>query len=160
MDPAQNVRGLYFIEEVEEIKYIPVAVLLFYLSYLDFKKREVPDSAVLALFIYSLLTCRNFKESFLTAVTVFLLLLIPSIIFEGSIGGGDIKLLTALAFFMGKDFSILALPMFILLVATLIYGLIKRKGLKYSVPLVPYVFVSYLFYFYLEVFLWNFHFSY
>jgi len=154
------VRGLYFIEEVEEIKYIPVAVLLFYLSYLDFKKREVPDSAVLALFIYSLLTCRNFKESFLTAVTVFLLLLIPSIIFEGSIGGGDIKLLTALAFFMGKDFSILALPMFILLVATLIYGLIKRKGLKYSVPLVPYVFVSYLFYFYLEVFLWNFHFSY
>jgi len=145
---------------VEEIKYIPVAVLLFYLSYLDLKKREVPDFAVLALFIYSLFTCSNFKESFLTAAAVFILLLIPSIIFEGSIGGGDIKLLTALAFFMGKNFSMLALPMFILLVATLIYGLIKRKGLKYSVPLVPYVFVSYLFYFYLEVFLWNFHFSY
>ena len=145
---------------MEEIKYIPVAVLLFYLSYLDLKKREVPDSAVLALFIYSLFTCSNFKESFLTAAAVFILFLIPSIIFEGSIGGGDIKLLTVLAFFMGKDFSMLALPMFILLVATLIYGLIKRKGLKYSVPLVPYVFVSYLFYFYLEVFSWNLHFSY
>ncbi|WP_318261418.1 A24 family peptidase [Thermoanaerobacter ethanolicus] len=144
---------------MEEIKYIPVAVLLFYLSYLDLKKREVPDFAVLALFIYSLFTCSNFKESFLTAAAVFILLLIPSIIFEGSIGGGDIKLLTALAFFMGKNFSMLALPMFILLVATLIYGLIKRKGLKYSVPLVPYVFVSYLFYFSMEVFSWNLHFS-
>lgn len=154
------MQGLYFIEEVKEIKYIPVAVLLFYLSYLDLKKREVPDFAVLTLFTYSLFTCKDFKESFLMAVIVFMVLLIPSIIFEGSIGGGDIKLLTALAFFMGKDFSILALPMFILLVATLICGLIKRKGLKYSVPLVPYVFVSYLFYFYLEVFLWNLHFSY
>jgi len=153
------VRGLYFIEEVEEIKYIPVAVLLFYLSYLDLKKREVPDFAVLTLFIYSLFTCSNFKESFLMAVTVFILLFIPTILFERSIGGGDIKLLTVLAFFMGKDFSILALPMFILLVTTLIYGLIKRKGLKYSVPLVPYVFVSYLFYFYLEVFSWNLRFS-
>jgi len=94
------------------------------------------------------------------AVTVFLLLLIPSLIAEGSVGGGDIKLLTALAFFMGKDFSMLAFPMFILLVSTLIYGLIKGKGLKYSVPLVPYVFVSYLFYFSMEVFLWNLHFSY
>jgi len=145
---------------VEEIKYITVAVLLFYLSYLDLKKREVPDFAVLALFIYSLFTCNNLKESFLMAVTVFLLLLIPSLIAEGSVGGGDIKLLTALAFFMGKDFSMLAFPMFILLVSTLIYGLIKGKGLKYSVPLVPYVFVSYLFYFSMEVFLWNLHFSY
>ncbi|MBE3592222.1 MAG: prepilin peptidase [Thermoanaerobacter sp.] len=135
-------------------------MLLFYLSYIDLKKREVPDFAVLALFIYSLFTCKDFKESFLTAAAVFILFLIPSIIFEGSIGGGDIKLLTVLAFFMGKDFSMLALPMFILLIATLIYGLIKRKGLKYSVPLVPYVFVSYLFYFYLEVFSWNLHFSY
>ena len=145
---------------MEEIKYITVAVLLFYLSYLDLKKREVPDFAVLALFIYSLFTCNNLKESFLMAVTVFLLLLIPSLIAEGSVGGGDIKLLTALAFFMGKDFSMLAFPMFILLVSTLIYGLIKGKGLKYSVPLVPYVFVSYLFYFSMEVFLWNLHFSY
>lgn len=154
------MQGLYFIEEVEEIKYIPVAVLLFYLSYLDLKKREVPDFAVLTLFIYSLFTCKDFKENFLMAVIVFILLLIPSIIFEGSIGGGDIKLLTTLAFFMGKDFSALALPMFVLLVGTLIYGLIKGKGIKYSVPLVPYVFVSYLFYFSLEVFLWNLHFSY
>jgi len=154
------VQGLYFIEEVKEIKYIPVAVLLFYLSYLDLKKREVPDFAVLTLFIYSLFTCKDFKESFLMAVIVFMVLLIPSIIFEGSIGGGDIKLLTALAFFMGKDFSVLALPMFVLLAGTLIYGLIKGKGVKYSVPLVPYVFVSYLFYFSLEVFLWNLHFWY
>jgi len=62
------------------------------------------------------------------AVLVFLLLLIPSVVSEGSIGGGDIKLLTALAFFMGEDFSVLAFPMFILLVGTLIYGLIKGKG--------------------------------
>lgn len=146
--------------EVYKIVYIPVAVLLFYLSYLDLKKREVPDFAVLALFIYSLFTCSNFKESFLTAAAVFIFLLIPSLIAEGSVGGGDIKLLTALAIFMGKDFSMLAFPLFILLVVTLIYGLIKRKGLKYSIPLVPYIFVSYLFYLFLEVFSWNLHFLY
>ncbi|ADH59856.1 peptidase A24A prepilin type IV [Thermoanaerobacter mathranii subsp. mathranii str. A3] len=146
--------------EVNEIKHIPIVMILSYLSYTDLKKREVPDFAVLALFIYSLFTCTSFKESILMAALVFILLLIPSILFEGSIGGGDIKLLTALAFFMGRDFSVLAFPMFILLVATLIYGLIKGKGLKYSVPLVPYVFVSYLFYFSLEVSWWNLHFSY
>ncbi|WP_232192585.1 prepilin peptidase [Thermoanaerobacter mathranii] len=145
---------------MNEIKHIPIVMILSYLSYTDLKKREVPDFAVLALFIYSLFTCTSFKESILMAALVFILLLIPSILFEGSIGGGDIKLLTALAFFMGRDFSVLAFPMFILLVATLIYGLIKGKGLKYSVPLVPYVFVSYLFYFSLEVSWWNLHFSY
>lgn len=154
------MRGFFLYLEVNEIKHIPVLLILSYMSHTDLKKREVPDFAVLALFIYSLFTCRDFKESILMAVLVFILLLIPSLITEGSIGGGDIKLLTALAFFLGKDFSVLALPMFILLAGTLIYGLIKGKGLKYSVPLVPYVFVSYLFYFFLEVFLWNLHFSY
>lgn len=146
--------------EVNEIKHIPVIMILSYLSYTDLKKREVPDFAVLALFIYSLFTCTSFKESILMAVLVFILLLIPSLITEGGIGGGDIKLLTALAFFMGKDFSILAFPMFILLAASLIYGLIKGKGLNYSVPLVPYIFASYLFYLLLEVFSWNLHFLY
>nr|WP_245301312.1 A24 family peptidase [Thermoanaerobacterium butyriciformans] len=146
--------------EVREIKYIPVIFILAYLSYVDLKKREVPDFAVIVLFIYSLFFISNLKESLLMAGIVFILLMITSLISSRSIGGGDIKLLTVLAFFMGKDFSMLALPMFVLLIFSLIYGILKGKGLRHYVPLVPYVFLSYIFYLILEVFSWNLHFLY
>ncbi|WP_223814590.1 prepilin peptidase [Thermoanaerobacterium thermosaccharolyticum] len=124
--------------------------MLAYLSYVDLKKREVPDFAIIVFFIYSLFFISNLKESLLMAGLVFLLLIVPTFMVEGCIGGGDIKLLTVMSFFMGNDFSMLALPMFVLLIFSLIYGILKGKGLRYSVPLVPYVFLSYIFYLILE----------
>jgi leader peptidase (prepilin peptidase)/N-methyltransferase len=110
----------------------------------------VPDFAIIVFFIYSLFFISNLKESLLMAGLVFLLLIVPTFMVEGCIGGGDIKLLTVMSFFMGNDFSMLALPMFVLLIFSLIYGILKGKGLRYSVPLVPYVFLSYIFYLILE----------
>ncbi|WP_434644189.1 prepilin peptidase [Thermoanaerobacterium thermosaccharolyticum] len=124
--------------------------MLAYLSYVDLKKREVPDFAIIVFFIYSLFFISNLKESLLMAGLVFLLLIVPTFMVEGCIGAGDIKLLTVMSFFMGNDFSMLALPMFVLLIFSLIYGILKGKGLRYSVPLVPYVFLSYIFYLILE----------
>lgn len=119
-------------------------MLLGPLSWVDIKKREVPDPAVLALFLYSLFVCRSFKEGLIIGGLVFVIHLLVAVVADGSIGGGDIKLMSVLAFLLGRDFFLLALPMVGLMTATLVYALVTGKGLRYSVPLVPYLFVSFL----------------
>ncbi|WP_281054647.1 prepilin peptidase [Thermosediminibacter oceani] len=119
-------------------------VVLGYLSWVDIKKREVPDWAVLALFIYSLFACRNLKEGFIIGGFVFITHLLVAIAASGSIGGGDIKLISVLAFLMGRDFFLITLSLAGLMLATLIYALVTGKGLRYSIPLVPYLFLSFL----------------
>jgi leader peptidase (prepilin peptidase)/N-methyltransferase len=104
----------------------------------------VPDLAVLALFIYSLFSCRDFKEGLITGGLVFIVHLLVAVAASGSIGGGDIKLMSVLAFLLGRDFFIMVLPLVVLMTATLIYVLVTGKGLRYSIPLVPYLFVSFL----------------
>ncbi|TYP56828.1 prepilin peptidase [Thermosediminibacter litoriperuensis] len=130
--------------EAIKIRYVPVIVLLGYLSYVDLKRREVPDLAVLALFIYSLLACRNLKEGLITGGLVFIVHLSAAVISGGSIGGGDIKLMSVLAFLLGWDFFLMVLPMAGLMTVTLVYALVTGKGLRYSIPLVPYLFASFL----------------
>jgi len=141
-----------FIMEVVKIRYVPVIILLGYLSYVDLKKREVPDHAVLALFIYSIFFCKSFKESLIIGCLVFSVNILAAVVTNGGVGGGDVKLMSVLAFYMGRDFFLMAFPMSVLLAAALIYAVATGRGIKYSVPLVPYIFISYLF---TEVLLWK-----
>lgn len=126
------------------MKYLPIAVLLGYLSYVDIKKRVVPDLAVLALFLYSFFVVKNFRMSIIVGLFVFIINLTLAVITEGGIGGGDIKLMSVLAFVMGEDFFLLLLPLGFFMILTLIHCLITGKGIKFSVPFVPYMFISYL----------------
>ncbi|MCG0275647.1 MAG: A24 family peptidase [Thermosediminibacteraceae bacterium] len=130
--------------EAIKVRYVPVIILLGYLSYVDLKKREVPDLAVLALFIYSLLACRNLKEGLITGGLVFIVHLSAAVITNGGIGGGDIKLMSVLAFLLGRDFFLMVLPMAWLMIAMLVYALFTGRGLRYSIPLVPYIFISFV----------------
>lgn len=124
--------------------YLPVAVILGFLSWIDIKKREVPDIAVLALFLYSFFVVENFKMSLIVGLFVFVLNLVLAVITNGGIGGGDIKLISVLAFMMGEDFFMLVLPLGFFMILTLFYGLITGRGIRYSVPFVPYIFASFL----------------
>lgn len=126
------------------MKYLPIAILLGYLSYVDIKKRVVPDLAVLALFLYSFFVVENFKMSIIVGVFVFIINLTLAVITKGGIGGGDIKLMSVLAFAMGEYFFLLVLPLGFFMILTLICCLVAGKGIKFSVPFVPYMFISYL----------------
>ena len=73
---------------------------------------------------------------------VFLLHLVLAVITNGGVGGGDIKLMSAMAFMMGFNVTFLVLPLAVMMVLTAIYCITTRKGLKYTVPLAPYIFLS------------------
>ena len=132
-----------------------VVCLLAYLSYVDLKKREVPNSGILALFFYSIIISgpKGLAANLPIALAVFVGLFIMAVITNEGFGGGDIKLISVLALFMGKDLFLLSLPMAILILITLIWAVVKKKGWRYEIPFVPYVFLSYLVY--LGVYMWN-----
>ncbi|HHW01699.1 MAG TPA: prepilin peptidase [Thermoanaerobacterales bacterium] len=138
---------LYYdiVKEVLTIAYLPVALLLGYLSFIDIKKREVPDLAVLALFLYSFFIVQDLKASFIVGGSIFIVQLLLSVVTNGGVGGGDIKLFSVMAFLLGYDLYLLALPMAVLMVVTVLYCLITKKGLRYSVPFAPYIFISFLY---------------
>jgi len=139
-----EVRGDIFLREVcPVIKYIPVLILLGYTSYTDLKKRIVPDGAVILLLIYSLFLIEDIKQSLLFGLFIFAVQLILAVISDGGIGGGDIKLMSVMAFMMGYDIALMALPLAILMIFAMAYSIITKKGLNYSVPFVPYIFISY-----------------
>ncbi|NLK50457.1 MAG: prepilin peptidase, partial [Candidatus Cloacimonetes bacterium] len=91
---------------------MPVLLLLGFLSIIDLRKREVPHLGVFALLIYSffvVLKANKLWPNTQIALIVFGLLFVVYMCTKG-VGGGDIKLLTALAFYMGEDIMFLALP--------------------------------------------------
>lgn len=130
------------------LKDIPILFLLVYLSVVDLKKREVPHLGVLALFLYSLpvLGLKVILANVPMALGIFGVLIFIALVTSEGFGGGDIKLITALALYLGDDLFLLALPMVVLLVGTLIWAIATRKGWRYPVPFVPYIFLSYLAY--------------
>ncbi|WP_227766330.1 prepilin peptidase [Zhaonella formicivorans] len=130
---------------------LPVLGLLGYLSYVDIKKREVPDAAVLALFLYSLFVLLFNADRWgmvighaLLSFKVFISFLLLAFVTQRGFGGGDIKLISALAFFLGDNFFLLAAPAAILMFFTLVWAFGTGKGFRYEIPFVPYIFLSYL----------------
>lgn len=121
-----------------------VALLLGFLSYHDVKKREVPNLAVLALFVFSFFLVKDYAVHFNTALHCFAVLILINIITRGGVGGGDIKLLTVLSFFMGEKFyemMFFAVPVF-LTGFTIVF--LKERQLNVEVPMVPFIFLSYV----------------
>jgi leader peptidase (prepilin peptidase)/N-methyltransferase len=118
--------------------------LLFHLSYIDIKKREVPNSAVLTLFLFSLLVVRDYSEHFFMSLSCFAVLVAVSIITRGGIGGGDIKLITVLSFFMGSKFYEMIFFISFVMMVGFVRIFFKDKSLRIEVPLVPYIFLGYV----------------
>jgi leader peptidase (prepilin peptidase)/N-methyltransferase len=125
-------------------KFIPVLILLAVLSVIDIRRREVPDIAVLAVCLYGLIAGPGIRPGLSAAAPVFVTGLFIAVITDGGLGGGDIKLLTSLAFFLGKDFLLFAWFLAPILIVALVYALITKKGLRFSVPLVPFIFAAFL----------------
>lgn len=123
--------------------YLPVLIILGWLSYVDLKKREVPNVWVLALFLYSILLVKNISEHAILAILVFSLLFIVYLLSQNCIGGGDIRLLTVIAFLLGDSFTMFLLMMFPFLLLGFLVGVITYRTFWFSVPLVPYIFLGF-----------------
>lgn len=116
--------------------------LLIWCSVTDLKKRIIPNLVISMLLFLGL-----FHVGFIIAshntwwiYPSGLLLAVPFFIawIRGSIGAGDVKLVIAITLYMGLLKSILAFMIMLpMLIALIFHSLIKRKTVKFTIPLAP-----------------------
>lgn len=107
-----------------------VVVLTAYAAWTDYKRKEIDNWVPAAILTYGIilnafLNPARFIESIVYMLAAFVILFTIYIITNGQLGGGDVKLLTALAFFFGSSIMILLL---IAGMTATIYGVFK--GIK------------------------------
>lgn len=110
--------------------YIPVIMLTAYAAWTDYKRKEIDNWIPAAVLTYgiilnALLNPARFTESIVYMLVTFTMLFAVYIITNGKLGGGDVKLLSALAFFFGSTIMVL---LFIAGTTATVYGIFK--GIK------------------------------
>jgi len=129
---------------LQVIIYIATIILLIKIAYIDYKQKIIQDKfniIMVLLGIFNLIinfqNCKVYIASAAIAFTVFLLM---AVITDGGIGGGDIKLLTALSLIFGTNILEIVAITFTSATIILIPGLIsKRINAKENVALAPFV---------------------
>lgn len=131
---------------VEMIKYILVLLILSFASCSDIKSHTIPSCVYIMLLIVGIFN-KNLLLSISTFAFLFFVFVIMMIVFEKeNIGGGDIKLLSALGFTIGLKLTII----------TIIIGLITSIAIQSTLinlgktnrtsayALVPYMTLGYI----------------
>lgn len=110
---------------------------LIYAGIYDYKKRIIPDKVHVIIIISALLSDFSIIQSILGLLILPIPFIIP-IFFNGNcIGGGDIKLVGAIGFYLGLTKGTLA--MIIGLSLSTIVSLLLKKHRNQLVPLAPYL---------------------
>ncbi|MEG6569504.1 A24 family peptidase [Thermoanaerobacterium thermosaccharolyticum] len=126
---------------------IPVLLLTAYAAYTDIKRKEIDDWVSVAILVYSvfidlILRRQTFILSFFCAFVIFISLYLVYLITK-NIGGGDVKLLTALAFYFSDKIVILLLLASIIgLLCALIKGIKEKTYLKTETVFAPAIFAA------------------
>lgn len=126
---------------------IPILMSSLYASYTDLKRMEIDNWLCGLIAVYAILVNLSnpavLVKNIIWAVCFFAVFLAIYVLFDDSIGGGDIKMLSALAVYYGSNILLLT---FIANVAALIYclvaGLLKRKDEKRSIKFGPFIFLA------------------
>ncbi|HSH51652.1 MAG TPA: prepilin peptidase [Bacteroidales bacterium] len=111
--------------------------ILIYAGIYDYKKRIIPDKVHVIIMISALLSQFSIIQSILGLLILPIPFIIPIFSNEDSIGGGDIKLVGAIGFFLGLTKGTLA--MIIGLSLSTIVSLLFKKHRNQLVPLAPYL---------------------
>lgn len=124
-----------------------------YASWTDIKKRLIYNSTVLIMFLIGIARVIVIDSRVIPflfgAVIAFLIFFIPALIWEGQIGGGDIKLAAAYGWWLGYPGILYMLLIFSVLflsvagtagIYAFLTGRINVK--KYPFPLAPIFFIS------------------
>jgi len=132
---------------LQELIYIVTILLLIKISIIDYKQKIIPDKLNLILALLGILNliinfqnCKVYIASAAITFTVFLLL---AIITDGGIGGGDIKLLTALSLIFGTNIlTVITITFTVATIFSMLKLFFKQMSVKENVPLAPFVCLS------------------
>jgi leader peptidase (prepilin peptidase)/N-methyltransferase len=125
------------------IKGLLFAALLIYAAVTDIKRREIDDWVCVFVLIVSLIgSGGSFGGAVITAFPFF----IPALIKNGSIGGGDVKLMFACGAVLGVWGGLAQTIITLLLAAMFSISITITKGLKAckktAIPLAPFLCVG------------------
>lgn len=129
---------------MQNIIYLVTVILLINISIIDIKHKIIPDKLniiVALLGIFNLiLNFQNCKIYIASSAITFAVFLFLAMITDGGIGGGDIKLFTALALIFGAEVLLIIAGTFTLAaVISMMKILTKKVDLKESIALAPYI---------------------
>lgn len=110
---------------------------LIYAGIYDYKKRIIPDRVHIIIILSALISDFSLGRSLLGFFLLPIPFLVPVFLDEKSIGGGDIKLVASIGFFLVLNYGVFAMIIALSIFTTLSLVL-KRKG-KELVPLAPYL---------------------
>ena len=118
-------------------------LVLLYASYYDYKHRIIPDKVHIIILVLSLINI-NIVDSILGLILIPLPVLIICLT-KGGIGGGDIKFIGAVSFFLGFEVGLYGTVLGLLtgIVVSVIYGLISSSKVS-TFPLGPYLSFGYI----------------
>jgi leader peptidase (prepilin peptidase)/N-methyltransferase len=132
------------------VEYSIISCLLIVISFIDLKTQEIPDELIIFGLITSIIFIfiDNFKISLLDGALGFLLggglFLLIAIVSNGSMGGGDIKLMAVLGLWLGwKYILMVSLLSFIIgSIVSIILIILKIKGRKDYIPFGPFISIA------------------
>lgn len=132
---------------MQELIYITTILLLIKISIIDYKQKIIPNKLNLILTLLGILNLiinsQNCKVYISSAGITFAVFLLLAVITDGGIGGGDIKLLTALSLIFGSNIlMIVTIAFTVATIFTIPKLFFKQMSVKENVPLAPFVCLS------------------
>jgi leader peptidase (prepilin peptidase)/N-methyltransferase len=128
------------------IKNILFVAVLIYASYCDIKTRIIPDKVHVMIILLGLIQV-SWLDSILGILLVPLPFLVVALLKDGSMGGGDIKLVGACSFFLGFSNGLLGSSVGLAfgILANMLYFWYMKLDYTGKVPLVPYIGAGFIF---------------
>lgn len=132
----------------ETLKLLALFIILLIAVYTDLKGRIITDKLnIMALVLGGAFWIIEGMDLyyFISLFLSFIILVIIAFIIEGGIGGGDIKLLTVISFYIGilNWLTMFAIALIIALIIIGIIYLIKKEVMK-NIVFAPYILIGYL----------------
>ncbi|SHE65879.1 leader peptidase (prepilin peptidase) / N-methyltransferase [Thermoanaerobacter uzonensis DSM 18761] len=132
--------------DFKAFSYMFLASILISISFIDMEHKIVPNKIIIAGFVGAIIfRLLMYNYGFLDYVLGLVLgggiLLLISLISRGEMGGGDIKLMALIGFFIGWKLTILVLFLSVIIGALggVILVALKIKGRKDYIPFAPYI---------------------
>ncbi|QUH31112.1 prepilin peptidase [Vallitalea guaymasensis] len=127
------------------VKYVLFVLVLVYASYCDIKTRIIPDRVHIIIILLGLINL-NWIPSILGLVLVPLPFLVVALVRNGSMGGGDVKLVGACSFYLGFTGGLIGSSVGLAfgILTSILYSRYKLKKYNGKIALVPYLGVGYL----------------
>ena len=119
---------------------IIVFLILLIISFIDIKKKEISNISVILLFGFGFFFS-NVGARLVSSLITFIFVLFLSM-YKDNMGGGDVKLITAMSFYVGFQKSLYTLLLSIICVV--IYGKITKRK---EVALAPFLSVWFFYIF-------------